>query len=136
MFFQVELIQSRGFHTQIHKVTTSDGYILSMFRIINPNIDPSKNKTPKKTPVLIQPGIFSDSTFFLIASLDGKLLPNNMFIEDHGKIITNCDPSDGQTTGISIAFVLATCGYDVWMGNARGNGVGGNQHLYLSELGN
>ena len=135
MFFQVELIQSRGFHAEIHKVTTSDGYILSMFRIINPNIDSSINKTPK-IPVLIQHGLFSDSTYFLIPSLDGKLLSNNMFVEDNGNIITNCDPSTGQTTGISIAFVLATCGYDVWMGNARGNGVGGNQHLYLSELGN
>ena len=64
------------------------------------------------------------------------LLPNNMCVEgENGNIITNCDPSFGETTGISIAFVLATCGYDVWLGNGRGNGVS-NQHLYLTELGN
>ena len=44
------------------------------------------------------------------------------------KIITNCDLT-GNQTGISLAFVLATCGYDVWLGNQRANGVTtGNIH--------
>ena len=134
MFFQVELIQSRGFYSEVHKVTTADGYILTMFRIVNPNLDSSQQQ--KMTPVLLQHGLFCDSTFFLIASQNGMLLPNNMFVEgENGNIITNCDPSFGETTGISIALVLATCGYDVWLGNGRGNGVS-NQHLYLTELGN
>ena len=105
-----------------------------MFRIVNPNLNSSKQQ--KITPVLLQHGLFFDSTFYLIASQNGMLLPNNTFVEgENGNIITNCSPSFGQTTGISIAFVLATCGYDVWLGNGRGNGVS-NQHLYLSELGN
>ena len=132
--FEAELIQSRGFYSEVHKVYTADGYILTMFRIVNPNLNSSQHQ--KMTPVLIEHGLFSDSTFFLMASLNGTLLPNNTFVEgENGDIITNCDPSFGQTTGISIAFVLATCGYDVWLGNGRGNGVS-NQHLYLSELGN
>ena len=104
-----------------------------MFRIINPNINSSQRQN--MDPVLIEHGYLCDSSFFLLTSLNGKLLPNNSFVEDNGNIITKCDPSSTQTTGSSLPLVLATCGYDVWLGNQRGNGVS-QGHVYLSELGN
>ena len=114
-------------------VITSDGYVLTMFRIINPNINSSQRQN--MSPVLFQHGLLCDSSLFLLTNPDGKLQPNNSFIEDNGNIITNCHPSSNQTTGTSLVFVLATCGYDVWQGNQRGNGVS-NQHVHLSQLGN
>ena len=104
-----------------------------MFRIINPNINSSQRQN--MDPVLIEHGFLCNSGFFLLTSLNGKLLPNNSFVEDNGNIITKCDPSSAETTGSSLPLVLATCGYDVWLGNQRGNGVS-QGHVYLSELGN
>ena len=75
-----------GFNTERHYVTTEDGYILQMFRVINP-LDINQNKIP----VFLQHGL------------------QDCWI---GGIV------NGDKSPIA---VLSKGGFDVWVGNSRGN---------------
>lgn len=118
-----EIISARGFICENHSVTTIDGYILTLQRIVHPeNIFSRKYKLEsdnphvanftKKPPVLLQHGMFSNSRSWLIASDDGYLGidVNRNFegIDQHGRVDN------------SLAFSLSKAGYDVFLGNARG----------------
>lgn len=92
-----EMIESRGFLSETHEIITQDGYILTCFRIVNPNTN------SKKRPVILQHGLFSSSRDWLIASPDGYAN----------------DTSD--KIGNNIGFELARAGHDVWLSNTRGN---------------
>lgn len=93
-----ELIKSRGFDVEKHSVETEDGYILSVHRIINPDIS---SKVQLK-PVIVQHGLFGSSSDFCI---------NSPFLR-----------TNNSKYGDTIAFSLAiTQRYDVWLGNSRGN---------------
>ena len=101
----VELIQSRGFKAETHYVTTYDGYILALHRIVNPDF---VNKTKKV--VLLQHGLLASSADFILNSPgegpDVRL--------KKGLVLT---PEVGKNLG----FTLSRLGYDVWLSNARGN---------------
>ncbi|KAG5545656.1 hypothetical protein RHGRI_017964 [Rhododendron griersonianum] len=81
------MVEPQGYSCEEHTVTTTDGYILSLQRI------PAGRSgvTADKPPVLLQHGVFSDATTWLV-----------------------------NTPDQSLGFILADNGYDVWLANTRG----------------
>ncbi|KAI1288019.1 Lipase 3 [Halotydeus destructor] len=103
-----ELIKSRGFHFEEHRVTTKDGYQLVLHRVVNPLI--KKYGLPIK-PVLFVHGMGGTSSVWIINDTDGfKPLDLN----------GNVDPLASGQVGNTTAFTVANHGYDVWLGNYRG----------------
>ena len=92
-----ELITSRGYGCEEHFLKSSDGYILGIQRVLNPLLK------EKGRPVLVWHGLLESSRDFFIN--DGK-----GHINDTSKV-----------PGNNLGFVLAQKGYDVWLGNTRGN---------------
>jgi lysosomal acid lipase/cholesteryl ester hydrolase len=81
-----------GFNFEEHKVTTEDGYILTLYRIYGKLNESEEEKKQKyKKSVLLVHGLL-DSSFTFLAMNEQQSLP----------------------------FILANNGFDVWLGNNRG----------------
>jgi len=106
-----ELIESRGFVSETHNVTTADKYILTLFRIVNPAL----NETERKRPIILQHGLFSSSTDWILNSAGGYLHDDPEERERGASVF------QGRGVGRNIGFELAKRGYDVWLPNSRGN---------------
>ena len=61
-----EIIRARGFICQPHHPVTNDGYILTLFRIINPYSIQVKER--RKRPLLLMHGLMGSSADFVIGS--------------------------------------------------------------------
>ncbi|KAJ8716126.1 hypothetical protein PYW08_013411 [Mythimna loreyi] len=86
-----DLIRKYRYPVEVHEVTTDDGYILQMHRI--PHGRDAHNVPNVKRPVVfLMHGMLSSSADLVIMG-----------------------------PGSALAYILAEEGYDVWMGNARGN---------------
>lgn len=94
-----QLIESRGFKQQRFTVQTTDGYLLSHWRIINPIIG-----IKYKRPIILWHGILASAS---------------QFIFNPGGHIN--ETLDHQMVGNNLGFELAKRGYDVWLCNTRGN---------------
>ncbi|CAG2179197.1 unnamed protein product, partial [Oppiella nova] len=144
-----QLIESRNFETQTHYITTSDGYILTVYRIINPYL---RHKSSDLKPILLQHGFTANSDEFLVSRI-GSIDANGKYSEDNrvtdcnrlarvgktlGFVLSACGydrkqvlnkshdtrPQRGSPllrVGKTLGFVLSACGYDVWLSNIRGN---------------
>lgn len=98
-----EIVVSRGFRCQTHYVTTRDGYILALYRVINPHV-----KHTRGNPILITHGLFGSSIDFVIPSGGG-----------HARKPPPPDRQEFRSN--NLALELANHSYDVWLGNYRGN---------------
>ena len=86
-----EICAENGFNYETHQVTTEDGYILSVFRIPGLVSEEADTNTTKP-PILFQHGILDSANCWIVNYPD-----------------------------VAPAFVAARAGYDVWLGNSRGN---------------
>ncbi|KAH9413527.1 Alpha/beta-hydrolase lipase region [Dermatophagoides pteronyssinus] len=102
-----ELIISRGFVPEQHLVTTDDGYILVVFRIINPYIKRVKR------PIILWHGLGVSSDSWLY-STEGRINGSGIYVENN-LLVNDCHESVTNSLG----FTLAACGYDVWLPNSR-----------------
>lgn len=106
-----QLIVYHGFQYEVHQVITEDGYILELYRIINP--DARDAFGDKLVPVLLVHGVLESCGSWLINSnnQDGPLI---------------------NVTSNNLAVVLATRGFDVWLANNRGTSYS-RKHIHLNS---
>lgn len=100
-----QLISSRGFKYERHFVTTEDGYILQLYRIINPYARAARGRNLK--PILMLHGAPTSCSSFMINGSGG-----------HIKEWVNGNPPPDSSK--SLAFALANREFDIWLGNSRG----------------
>lgn len=83
-------------------------------RIVNPY---TRSAQSNLRPFYFQHGLFGNADDFLL-SPTGRLVKGK-YVQLSDLALTDC--SGHNATGMTLALVLATCGYDVWLGNSRGN---------------
>uniref|UniRef100_T1KPQ7 Partial AB-hydrolase lipase domain-containing protein n=2 Tax=Tetranychus urticae TaxID=32264 RepID=T1KPQ7_TETUR len=106
-----QLIESRGFRYERHFVTTDDGYIIQLYRIINPYAKAAYGK--KLKPVLLVHGVLLSCSCWMFNQPDGHIEEWSLGVPPN-------------VTSSSLAFVLANLEFDVWLGNNRGTSYSTN----------
>ncbi|XP_025016870.1 gastric triacylglycerol lipase isoform X4 [Tetranychus urticae] len=113
-----ELIESRGFNYEKHYIETKDGYILGVYRLINPFVDQSSRS--KLKPIVLQHGFLGVGSDFLINAPGGNAVPCNNSTDNYSLSKLN------STENNNLGFLLGNLCYDVWISNSRGNGYSRN----------
>lgn len=103
-----ELVEARNHKLLTYEATTKDGYIITIHRVIPKNVN-LDTYTKTRKPVIAFHGIICQSTVFFYNSPDAESRDNFGF------------------------SMLRTGRYDIWVPNARGNGMS-NRHVRLDPL--
>jgi lysosomal acid lipase/cholesteryl ester hydrolase len=108
----VEIIRSRGFEAEEHHVTTRDGYILTVQRIINPLV--SAEQRAKLKPVILQHGLMSSSVDWVINSVHVKPAkwPRDRSADNSSATGTGTTGTTGTTSTTSTTTTTTTGGLD------------------------
>lgn len=104
-----ELIELRGFQTEVHYVRTHDGYHIQAVRMINPEVSAHE----LKRPVVFNHGLIETATIWLLNTFNVKPLP----VED---VCAKPQIKNETIFYKNTAMMLANAGYDVWLMSMRG----------------
>lgn len=98
-----EIAIRHGYQAEAHTVLTADGYLLTLHRIPCSRKGCGGLRRGSGQPIFLQHGLLSSSADWLLSGPEKAL-----------------------------AFILADLGYDVWLGNARGNTYS-RHHINMSN---
>jgi len=98
-----EFIESRGYPTETHFATTPDGYVLGLQRIVASQVNADDDGTDGAD------------------GADEQRQPPKVVLFVHGFMQSSEAFVIRRNSSNSVPLVLAAAGYDVWLGNNRGN---------------
>lgn len=115
-----ETIRLRQYIAEEHHVTTTDGYIIQLVRMLNPLINEGKRGLEGKKPVLMIHGIEGSGALFVSNSIDARpkdytKLNVSQISEESLNQLLSVDPNSN-----SLAMLSSCFGHEVWLMNRRG----------------
>lgn len=116
----VDIIKKRGYDAEEHSVTTKDGYILTLTRILNPLIKRDSQLVAHKAPILFMPGETATGGMFVANSKNVQ--PKDFTNIDAKKLsLLDLEQSfENEPSAKSLALIASNFGRDIWLGSRRG----------------